>query len=61
MQKITPFLWFDNQAEEAVNFYVMFSRIQRLAASLVMATPVRARKELSCPQPSSYKAKNFSR
>jgi predicted 3-demethylubiquinone-9 3-methyltransferase (glyoxalase superfamily) len=22
MQKITPFLWFDNQAEEAMNFYV---------------------------------------
>jgi predicted 3-demethylubiquinone-9 3-methyltransferase (glyoxalase superfamily) len=22
MQKITPFLWFDNQAEQAVNFYV---------------------------------------
>jgi predicted 3-demethylubiquinone-9 3-methyltransferase (glyoxalase superfamily) len=22
MQKITPFLWFDNHAEEAVNFYV---------------------------------------
>ena len=22
MQKITPFLWFDNQAEDAVNFYV---------------------------------------
>ena len=22
MQKITPFLWFDNQLEEAVNFYV---------------------------------------
>lgn len=22
MQKITPFLWFDNQAEEAVDFYV---------------------------------------
>ena len=21
MQKITPFLWFDSQAEEAVNFY----------------------------------------
>src|SRR5215510_3437485 len=21
-QKITPFLWFDNQAEEAINFYV---------------------------------------
>jgi predicted 3-demethylubiquinone-9 3-methyltransferase (glyoxalase superfamily) len=22
MQKITPVLWFDNQAEEAVNFYI---------------------------------------
>jgi predicted 3-demethylubiquinone-9 3-methyltransferase (glyoxalase superfamily) len=22
MQKITPFLWFDHQAEEAANFYV---------------------------------------
>lgn len=22
MQKITPFLWFDNQAEETVNFYI---------------------------------------
>jgi predicted 3-demethylubiquinone-9 3-methyltransferase (glyoxalase superfamily) len=22
MQKVTPFLWFDNQAEEAMNFYV---------------------------------------
>lgn len=27
MQKITPFLWFDHQAEEAANFYVsIFSR-----------------------------------
>ena len=22
MQKITPFLWFDDKAEEAVNFYI---------------------------------------
>jgi predicted 3-demethylubiquinone-9 3-methyltransferase (glyoxalase superfamily) len=22
MQKISPFLWFDDQAEEAMNFYV---------------------------------------
>ena len=22
MQKITPFLWFDGKAEEAVNFYI---------------------------------------
>jgi len=26
IQKITPFLWFDNQAEEAANFYVSLFR-----------------------------------
>jgi len=34
MQKITPFLWFDNQAEEAVKFYTSIfknSRIGRIA------------------------------
>lgn len=34
MQKITPFLWFDNQAEEAANFYASIfkdSRIGRIA------------------------------
>jgi len=30
MQKITPFLWFDNQAEEAVNFYVSIFRNSRI-------------------------------
>lgn len=31
MPKITPFLWFDNQAEEAVSFYLsVFSRSRRL-------------------------------
>lgn len=34
VQRITPFLWFDSQAEEAVNFYVSIftnSRIGRVA------------------------------
>ena len=34
MQKITPFLWFDNQAEEAVKFYTSIfknSRIGKIA------------------------------
>jgi predicted 3-demethylubiquinone-9 3-methyltransferase (glyoxalase superfamily) len=34
MQKITPCLWFDNQAEEAVNFYVSIfknSKVGRIA------------------------------
>lgn len=30
MQKITPFLWFDNQAEEAVNFYVSLFKNSRI-------------------------------
>ncbi|MCL5274594.1 MAG: VOC family protein [Chloroflexi bacterium] len=34
MQKITPFLWFDNNAEEAVNFYTsIFPNSQVLSVS----------------------------
>jgi len=34
MQKITPFLWFDHQAEEAMNFYISIfknSKVVRIA------------------------------
>ena len=30
MQKITPFLWFDNSAEEAANFYVSIFKNSRI-------------------------------
>ena len=30
MQKITPFLWFDNQAKEAVKFYTSIFRNSRI-------------------------------
>jgi len=30
MQKITPFLWFDNQAEEAVNYYISIFRNSKI-------------------------------
>ncbi|HTC95875.1 MAG TPA: VOC family protein [Terriglobales bacterium] len=30
MQKITPFLWFDNKAEEAANFYVSIFKNSRI-------------------------------
>jgi predicted 3-demethylubiquinone-9 3-methyltransferase (glyoxalase superfamily) len=30
MQKITPFLWFDNQAEEAANFYLSIFKNSRI-------------------------------
>ena len=32
MQKITPFLWFDNQAEEAVNFYVSIFKNSKIVS-----------------------------
>jgi len=32
MQKITPFLWFDNQAEEAMNFYVSIFKNSKVVA-----------------------------
>jgi predicted 3-demethylubiquinone-9 3-methyltransferase (glyoxalase superfamily) len=32
MQKITPFLWFDNQAEEAVEFYTSTFKNSRIGA-----------------------------
>ena len=31
MQKITPFLWFDNNAEEAMNFYVSVFKNSRIS------------------------------
>src|SRR6266850_261947 len=32
MQKITPFLWFDNNAEEAANFYVSVFKNSKILA-----------------------------
>ena len=32
MQKITPFLWFDNNAEEAMNFYVSLFKNSRVGS-----------------------------
>ena len=30
MRKITPFLWFENQAEDAANFYVSIFRNSKI-------------------------------
>ncbi len=32
MQKITPFLWFDDKAEEAANFYVSIFKNSRIGS-----------------------------
>jgi predicted 3-demethylubiquinone-9 3-methyltransferase (glyoxalase superfamily) len=34
MQKITPFLWFDNQAEEAMNFYVSIFNNSKVVSTM---------------------------
>jgi predicted 3-demethylubiquinone-9 3-methyltransferase (glyoxalase superfamily) len=33
MQKITPFLWFDGKAEEAMNFYISIFRNSKIVGS----------------------------
>ena len=33
MQKITPFLWFDTQAEEAANFYVSIFKNSKVVST----------------------------
>ncbi len=44
MQKITPFLWFDNQAEEAVNFYVsVFDDAEVLSISRYEGGPMEGK------------------
>ncbi len=39
MQKITPFLWFDNNAEEAMNFYVSIFKNSKIASLQRFAEP----------------------
>ncbi|MEZ4614741.1 MAG: VOC family protein [Caldilineaceae bacterium] len=34
MQSITPFLWFDNQAEEAMNFYVSIFKDSQIVSTM---------------------------
>ena len=38
LQKITPFLWFDNQAEEAANFYCSIFKNSKWATSSAVRT-----------------------
>ena len=38
MQKITPFLWFNDNAEEAMNFYVSIFKNSKILNVHAMAT-----------------------
>jgi predicted 3-demethylubiquinone-9 3-methyltransferase (glyoxalase superfamily) len=43
MQKITPFLWFDDQAEDAVNFYTSLFKNSKIGR-IVRYTKKQAKK-----------------
>jgi predicted 3-demethylubiquinone-9 3-methyltransferase (glyoxalase superfamily) len=45
MSKITPFLWFDTQAEEAANFYVSIVKNSKVGKIVRYGTPVPAPKD----------------
>lgn len=45
MHKITPFLWFDNQAEEAMNFYVSIFKNSKTGTITVMERARPSRRE----------------
>ena len=47
MPKVTPFLWFDKNAEEAANFYVSIFKTQGSERFLDRETPCPDQKEVS--------------
>jgi len=50
MSKITPFLWFDNQAEEAMNFYVsVFNEAPRKNEKSEIVSITRYEKGMNTP------------
>ena len=44
MPKITPFLWFNDNAEEAMNFYVSVFKNSKVRGITAMAMRARGRK-----------------
>lgn len=60
MQKITPFLWFDDNAEEAANFYVeVFGKIFKDSKILNLARYQEAAEEVSGKQAGSIMTISF--
>jgi len=61
MQKIVPFLWFeDSKAEEAAKFYIsIFKNSKIVKTPCDTGNPAPARKDQLCRLPSSSKDRNF--
>ncbi len=60
MQKITPFLWFDGKAEEAMNFYTSIFKHAKVGDVTRYGDAGRAPRVRSCPPRSSSKARSSS-
>lgn len=55
MQKITPFLWFDNNAEEAANFYVsIFKNSKVLNVAMARLAPLTFRVTAIATPPATW-------
>ena len=52
MQKITPFLWFDDNAEEAMNFYVSIFKDSKVVSVSRIGKARRVRAARSWSRPS---------
>jgi predicted 3-demethylubiquinone-9 3-methyltransferase (glyoxalase superfamily) len=58
MQKITPFLWFDKNTEEAMNFYVdIFNRSPRKKEESKIISIARYEKGIEAPQAAEMEGK----
>ena len=57
MQKITPFLWFDNNAEEAVNHYLSSFKNSKINKILRCGDAGPGRRDPSSPSPSNSRVK----
>jgi predicted 3-demethylubiquinone-9 3-methyltransferase (glyoxalase superfamily) len=60
MQKITPFLWFDGQAEEAVQFYTAIFKNSKIVSIMRYGEAGPGRRARSCPRRSSSTVSNSS-
>ncbi len=57
MQKITPCLWFDNNAEEAVNHYLPIFKNSKINNVLRCGDAGRDRRDPSSPSPFNSRAR----
>ena len=61
MPKITPFLWFDDNAEEAMNFYASVFKDSKIVSIMRHRATAMGPKARCSPRHSGCKARNSSR